>query len=117
MFTGKQIRDPFEPSSCTQGRGASKTQLKQLLFDEFFKHDMSWGKSALYTLMAKTSNQTVERLQKEWVSWEIYQEKEGKEVAAKQKEQNLIQDTMGLFPDIWNISFASRRSGGATSTC
>ena len=84
---------PDEPFSRTQGRGAGKTELKKLIFDEFFRSDMQWGKSALYKIMVKTANQTVERLQKEWLSWELYEQREGKDVAQKQKEQNLVQDS------------------------
>ena len=72
------------------GRGASKTELKRLLFDEYFKADCQWAKSGVYTMMSTIMASTLERTEREWVSWDNYVKAEGQTVSDKQKQLGLI---------------------------
>ena len=54
---------------------------------------MKWSKSGLYTMLTTVSSRSLERHQREWVSWDLYVQKEGKVISEKQKEQGLLQDS------------------------
>ncbi len=53
---------------------------------------MQWAKSGIYTMLSSISNKTVERTERQWVSWAKYIEFEGEAVAEKQKAMKLLVD-------------------------